>query len=194
MRTVSLLVFVLGITVSPAICQTIVNQPLIEKETPLMYAANIVSATEWTLFSSNTEATADAALPSVLPAALTYVSPITPSASLAVRNLVQPESRGVKSKTMEWKFSLLALAATHSADAMTSWNKRELNPLLSPNSGAFGMQTLVIKCAITAGSIGLQAILLRHHPELAKMFARINFLESGVIGATAIRNSFVPAR
>ena len=95
---------------------------------------------------------------------------------------------------MEWKLSLLALAATHSVDAATSWNKRELNPMLSPNSGAFGLQTLAIKCAITAGSIGLQAILLRHRPELAKMFARINFLESGVIGATAIHNSFVPGR
>jgi len=95
---------------------------------------------------------------------------------------------------MEWRVSLLALIAAHSADAATSWNKRELNPVLSPSSGAFGLQTLAIKCAISIGSIGLQFVLLKRRPELAKLFARMNFVESGVLGATALHNSFVPCR
>ena len=111
-----------------------------------------------------------------------------------MRNLVQPVVQQPKPKMGEWKLSLLALAAAHSADAATSWNKRELNPLLSPSSGAFGAQMLAVKCAVTVGSLGLQAILLRHRPQLAKMFARLNFMEAGVIGATAIHNSFVPSR
>jgi hypothetical protein len=119
---------------------------------------------------------------------------VAPSPASAVHSMVQPEFRQTKPKMKEWKFSLLALAAAHSADAATSWNKRELNPLLSPSSGAFGGQMLAVKCAITVASVGLQAIVLRHHPELAKMFARVNFVEAGVIGATAIHNSSVPGR
>jgi hypothetical protein len=125
--------------------------------------------------------------------AIPYVAPVAPSPA-AAQNLVQPEVRQAKPRMKEWKFSLLTLAAAHSADAATSWNKRELNPVLSPSGGAFGGQMLAIKCGITAASVGLQAIVLRHHPELAKMFARFNFLESGVIGATAIHNSSVPSR
>ena len=126
--------------------------------------------------------------------AIPYVAPVAPSPAAAAQNLVQPEVRQAKPRMKEWKFSLLALAAAHSADAATSWNKKELNPVLSPSGGAFGGQMLAIKCGITAASVGLQAIVLRHHPELAKMFARFNFLESGVIGATAIHNSSVPSR
>jgi hypothetical protein len=121
-----------------------------------------------------------------------YIEPAAPAA--AMRNLVQPVVQQPKPKMGEWKLSLLALAAAHSADAATSWNKRELNPLLSPSSGAFGAQMLAVKCAVTVGSLGLQAILLRRRPQLAKMFARLNFMEAGVIGATAIHNSFVPSR
>jgi hypothetical protein len=126
--------------------------------------------------------------------AIPYVAPVAPSPAAAAQTLVQPEVRQAKPGMKEWKFSLLALAAAHSADAATSWNKKELNPVLSPSGGAFGGQMLAIKCGITAASVGLQAIVLRRHPELAKMFARFNFLESGIIGATAIHNSFVPSR
>lgn len=152
----------------------------------MLYAEAAVSTAELKRFLPESEGEGSLVFP--------YVTPIVRSSTVAVQNLVQPEIQKAKPKLMEWKFSLLALAAAHSTDVATSWNKREMNPMLSPSSGAFGMQTLAIKLAITGGSIALQAILLRRHPELAKMFARINFVETGVIGATAIHNSFVPSR
>lgn len=194
MRTAKLLVFVLGIMILPASGQATKGVPSIVGETPILFTASVVLPAEWKPFSTEGDGGVSAALLATLPQALTYVSPIAPSAILASRSMVQPEVRKTERKTMEWKLSLLALAAAHSADAATSWNKRELNPMLSPNSGAFGLQTLAIKCAISAGSIGLQLVLLKRHPELVKWFARINFVESGVIGATAMHNSFVPGR
>lgn len=186
MRIASLLVSAFGITLLPAFCQTTVSQPSGANNVPLLYAGAIVASADMKVSPFEAEESANPAIP--------YVTPVAPSPAAAMQNLVQPEARPGKPGRKEWKFSLLALAAAHSADAATSWNKRELNPLLSPSSGAFGAQMLAVKCAITAASVGLQAIVLRRRPELAKMFARVNFLESGVIGATAIHNSSVPSR
>lgn len=181
MRIAGLLVLVFGIMLLPAIGQIVGSEQSIVRGPPILYTATLVSPLEW-------------GLPSALPLALTYVSPVVPSPVLAERNLEPLESRRVQTRSMEWRVSLLALIAAHSADAATSWNKRELNPVLSPSSGAFGLQTLAIKCAISIGSIGLQFVLLKRRPELAKLFARMNFVESGVLGATALHNSFVPCR
>jgi hypothetical protein len=186
MRIASLLVFTLGTMLIPAFCQTTVSQPSTANRTPLLYAGAIVASADFKVSPFEAEGSGNPASP--------YIAPAAPSPAAAVQNLVQPKARQARPKMKGWKISLLALAAAHSADAATSWNKRELNPLLSPSSGAFGGQTLAIKCAMTAASVGLQAIVLRRHPELAKMFARVNFMESGVIGATAIHNSFVPSR
>lgn len=184
MRIASLLIFTLGTMLMPAFCQTTVSQPSIANRTPLLYAGAIVASADLKASLSEAEGSGSAVSP--------YIEPAAPAA--AMRNLVQPVVQQPKPKMGEWKLSLLALAAAHSADAATSWNKRELNPLLSPSSGAFGAQMLAVKCAVTVGSLGLQAILLRRRPQLAKMFARLNFMEAGVIGATAIHNSFVPSR
>lgn len=186
MRIASLLIFTLGTMLMPAFCQTTVSQPSIANRTPLLYAGAIVASADLKASLSEAEGSGSAVSP--------YIEPAAPAPAAAMRNLVQPEVQQPKPKMGEWKLSLLALAAAHSADAATSWNKREMNPLLSPSSGAFGAQMLAVKCAVTVGSIGLQAILLRHRPQLAKMFARLNFMEAGVIGATAIHNSFVPSR
>lgn len=185
MRTASLLVLILGMMSLPTFCQTTMSPPSITDKTPLLYAATMAASTDLKLTPFDADGGGNPVFPNV--------APVTPSPA-AVRALVQSDTRQAKPKIMEWKFSLLALAAAHSADAATSWNKRELNPLLSPTGGAFGAQMLAIKCAVTAGSITMQAVLLKHHPQLAKMFARFNFIESGVIGATAIHNSFVPGR
>lgn len=194
MRVASLLVLTFGAMLGPAFCQSRLDQAWAVNETSVLYAEAKAYSAEWKLFPSEVEGGSISGFSPASSPALLDITPITPSPATAVRNLVQPEFQKAAPRTMEWKFSLLALAAAHSADAATSWNKREMNPMLSPNSGAFGVQTLVLKCAITAGSIGLQAILLRRHPGLAKMFARMNFVESGVISATAIHNSFVPSR
>lgn len=186
MKTVSQLIITLVTVLMPAFCQTTISQFLNEKQVELLHAGNTVYSAELKLPKYEENGSGSPILPSV--------ASIVPQPSAVEGSLVQPRLHDAKRKMMEWKLSLLALAAAHSADAATSWNKRELNPMLSPSSGAFGLQTLAIKWAITGGSMGLQAILLRRRPQLSKMFAGINCMESGVIGATAIHNSFVPVR
>jgi hypothetical protein len=109
-------------------------------------------------------------------------------------NLVQPMVVPTHAKTTSWKLSLLALAAAHAADASTSWNKRELNPVLSAPSASFGWQALAIKAAFAGASVSFQAVFLHRHPELAKRFAVINYVEAGVIGGVAVHNSMVSTR
>jgi hypothetical protein len=106
--------------------------------------------------------------------------------------LVQPVAMPRPLHKTEWKLSLLALVAAHSADAATSWQKRELNPLLSPGSGAFGWQSLAIKGGIAVGSLTVQAFTLHHHPEAAKRFAIMNYIEAGAIGGVAAHNATIP--
>jgi hypothetical protein len=192
MKVAGLLVLSLGIMLPPALCQTTESQPTIANETPLLYVASMTTPGGWKLFPSEVDDPGNAGFPPVAPATLTYATHVAPSAPTALSSLVQPERAKTQPKMTGWKLSLLALAAAHSADAATSWNKKELNPMLSPNSAAFGVQALALKCAITVVSIGVQALLLRRRPELAKAFGRINFMESGIIGATALHNSFVP--
>ena len=186
MRITSLLVLTLGTMLRPAFCQTTVSQPSTTNETPLLYAGAIATSADFKASLVEAEGGRGAVSP--------YIEPVAPALSAAERNPAQLGILQPKPKMKEWKLSLLALAAAHSADAATSWNKRELNPMLSPGGGAFGAQALAVKCAVSIGSLGLQAILLRNRPQLAKMFARLNFMETGIIGATAIHNSFVPGR
>jgi hypothetical protein len=108
--------------------------------------------------------------------------------------LVQPMPDLARPKTTSWKLSLLAVTAAHTADAATSWNKRELNPVLSAPGAAFGWQSLAVKAAFAGVSVSIQAVLLHRHPEFAKRFASLNYLQAGVIGGVAIHNSMVPVR
>ena len=108
--------------------------------------------------------------------------------------VVQPMPKPLRPRTTTWKLSLLALTAAHTADAVTSWNKRELNPVLSAPGSAFGWQSVAIKMAFAGASVSIQAVLLHRHPEFAKRFAALNFVQVGVIGGVAVHNSMVPAR
>lgn len=186
MRAASLIVFTLGILVLPTIGQSILKQQAENQTTPLPYLALASPVLGWEGIAA-----VEVVPLAAIPAPFAYISPITPSSTGALIVPTSSETQRATPKLTEWKISLMALSAAHTADAATSWNKRELNPLLSSAGGSFGIQTLAIKCAITLGSIGLQSVLLRRHPEMAKMFARLNFIESGMIGATAIHNSFV---
>jgi hypothetical protein len=116
------------------------------------------------------------------------VNQVTPMA------LVRPMIAPTRPKTTSWKLSLLALTAAHTADTATSWNKHELNPVLSAPGASFGWQSLAIKAAFAGASISIQAVLLHRHPEFARKFAAMNYVQAGVIGGVAIHNSMVPAR
>lgn len=185
MRITSLVVLILGSMLTPAFCQGRIDQPVVRTNAPLLYAETTVYNSDLNLLRSED---AEAASPVAATAA-----PVAPVPAVT-RSLVEPMPREIKPKLTQWKLSLLALTAAHAADAATSWNKRELNPLLSPSNGVFGGQALAIKSVIAAGTMGLQVILMRRHPQLAKMFTIVNYAQAGVIGATAFHNSTVRGR
>jgi hypothetical protein len=185
MRITSLVVLILGSMLMPAFCQERTDQPPARTDAPLLYAETTVYNSDLNLLKSDDVGGGS-------PAAAT-VTPVVPAPAVT-RNFVQPMPQEIKPKSTQWKLSLLALTAAHAADAATSWNKRELNPLLSPSNGAFGGQALAIKSVIAGATMGLQVILMRHHPQLAKMFTIVNYAQAGVIGVTAFHNSTVSSR
>ena len=63
-----------------------------------------------------------------------------------------------------WRASVAALAAANIMDAQSSWGKRELNPALAGNGGAFGARGALLKAGITGGLVTLEFLVLRHGP------------------------------
>lgn len=107
--------------------------------------------------------------------------------------VAQPSLKPIRPSTASWKLSLLVLAAANAADAATSWNKRELNPVLASSGQTFGVQTLAVKLAFVGVSVGIQGLFLHYHPEFAKKFARLNLVQAGIFGAVAVHNATVSA-
>ena len=95
-----------------------------------------------------------------------------------------------------WRASIAAVGAVNILDAASSWGKRELNPNLAGNNGAFGGQGAVLKLGMIGGVLVLESIVLRHQPstKLYRRLAAINFAGGSVTGATAIRNLGIPRR
>jgi hypothetical protein len=86
-----------------------------------------------------------------------------------------------------WAASIAAMAAGTSADAVSSWDKREGNSLLASSNGMFGARGVGIKAGIAAGVL-LPQIILRKHKELRTAFVLGNLTEAGVFTGAAIHN------
>ena len=86
-----------------------------------------------------------------------------------------------------WAASIAAMAAGTSADAVSSWHKREGNSLLASSNGMFGARGISIKAGIAAGVL-LPQIMLRKHKELRTAFVVGNLTEAGVFTGAAIHN------
>lgn len=97
--------------------------------------------------------------------------------ALLLAGLCDAESKADRA----WKWSIAALAAGNAADAASSWNKREANPLLGHT---FGVTGIGIKGGIVAGTWLLQ----RHCPKNRKVQTIANFSMGGVLAGLAIRN------
>jgi hypothetical protein len=104
-----------------------------------------------------------------------------------LRTEAPPERPAAKPAVM-WKMSIAVLAAAAAADALSSWNKRELNPVLAGSNGRFGARGLAVKSLITGGAIGGQLFLVRRNPEASKAAAIANFGMSGMFAAAAAHN------
>jgi presenilin-like A22 family membrane protease len=79
-------------------------------------------------------------------------------------------------------------------DIESSWGKHELNATLSNGSGRFGVQGALIKLGLQGGLIGIEFLIMRHHPngKLYRALGLINFGAAAGITAVAVHNYGVP--
>ena len=87
-----------------------------------------------------------------------------------------------------WKFSLAPLIASHSLDVASSWNMRELNPLLADQRGGFGMKAAGIKFGAVGAFVGVQYLLVRKYPKTARVFSKMNWATAAVTTGFAVHN------
>ena len=93
-----------------------------------------------------------------------------------------------------WRVSIVSLAAANAADIHTSWDKRELNPVLASRSPVFGRDAALIKMGILGGVCGVEYLLTRRRPSsrLYRALTLINFGGAAANGVVAYRNSTLP--
>lgn len=116
------------------------------------------------------------------------ISPaLSPALVERLRGEAPPERPGAKPARL-WKASIAVLVASAVADAASSWNKRELNPMLAGRDRRFGARGLAIKSLITGSAIGGQWLLVRGNRSAAKPAAIANFGMSGIFAAAAVHN------
>ena len=119
---------------------------------------------------------------------------------LAVQEMVgtvntSPHVRHVSKGRILWWISIPVLVAASALDAHSSWGKPEGNPLLRGSGGRFDRKSLSIKLGISAGILGGEYIMTRHHKGDERL-ANAAYLSSGasnlvgaaVLGVTAQRN------
>jgi len=109
-------------------------------------------------------------------------SAIAPSISIA-----NVEDRHEQRLKYLWIASMFAMAAGTSADAATSWHKKESNRLLASSDGTFGPKGLGIKAGL-AGGLLLPQILFRRHNDLRTAFTIGNFAQAGFFTGVAVHN------
>jgi hypothetical protein len=86
-----------------------------------------------------------------------------------------------------WRASIVAMLAGTTADAVSSWHKREGNALLASGDGMFGGRGVAIKTGIAAGVL-LPQIVMRKHKDLRIAFVIGNLGEAGIFTGAAIHN------
>jgi len=94
-----------------------------------------------------------------------------------------------------WRISVAALGAANAMDIQSSWSKHELNATLAGPNGNFGAQGALLKLGMQGGLLGVEYLLLRHHPS-SHAFRAVSFINFGIaagIGAVAGHNYTVPA-
>lgn len=85
-----------------------------------------------------------------------------------------------------WRVSVVALAAATAADAASSWDRAERNPLLGAR---FGMRALSLKLVITGSGLAAQRQLLHRAPRRAGLASVVNFAAAALLSAVACYNA-----
>ena len=107
------------------------------------------------------------------------------SAKVTIANVVEtPHERHMRQL---WIASIVAMTAATTADAASSWHKRESNSLLASSNGTFGAKGATIKVGI-ASAVLLPQILLRKHRDWYLPFAAGNLVEAGIFTGAAAHN------
>ena len=116
---------------------------------------------------------------------LVFVS-LTPLVSAGEVNSDFPVSNGPIATS--WKLSLAPLLASQALDVVSSYGKRELNPLLAGPQGQFGVSAVVIKVGITSGLIGMEYLIVKAHPASAHVFTKVNWAVAAATTGVAVHN------
>jgi hypothetical protein len=86
-----------------------------------------------------------------------------------------------------YTWSTVALGASNSLDAFSSWGKLEANPVLASQT-KYSWQATVIKGGVVGGILLTQRWILHKHPQYTKSLAITNFAMSGAFTGVAIHN------
>lgn len=108
---------------------------------------------------------------------------------LALLGVLPTAAESKPHRLLRWSWT--ALAAGSAADAASSWGRVELNPLLGQR---FGGRSAAIKFGITGAVIGVQALIVRKHPEFAKPFSIGNAIAASAFVGVSVRNYRLGAR
>jgi hypothetical protein len=105
--------------------------------------------------------------------------------------LAQEASVGVRrdrAAYRAWKWSLAPAIASQALDAASSWNMRELNPVLADGSGRFAVKAATLKFGLAGALVCGEYLLVRNHPGAARVLAKLNWSSAVVTGAFAAHN------
>lgn len=123
-----------------------------------------------------------------LPAAENLLAPAQDSSGQPNRFMEPVESKWQK----RWIVSLAPLAVSQSLDTVSSYGRRELNPLLASPNGGFGMKAAGIKFGVTGALAGAEYFLIKKYPRSAKFFTIVNWTAAGATSALAVHNFQLP--
>jgi len=85
-------------------------------------------------------------------------------------------------------WSSLSFAGAHAADAWSSWQLPESNPVLRSAGGRFGARGMTLKFSFAGSYLLLQNLVVRKHPESRRAWCGTSFAGTAVVGGTALRN------
>jgi len=110
-------------------------------------------------------------------------------------SLVLSVSASAESGTKRvFKATVAAVVAANTLDAVSSWHRTELNPLLRSPDGRFGGRGITIKSLLVGTSLAYQYFHLRHHanPRIERLDAIANLATAGTLTGFAIHNVTIP--
>jgi hypothetical protein len=83
-----------------------------------------------------------------------------------------------------WKISLIPVAVSQGLDVYSSYGMRELNPLLAGSDGGFGGRAAILKLGVTGALLSVEYLVIRRHPQSARVFSKLNW--AGSIATTGL--------